>query len=287
MNMLIIGNEIHEKNKEGLEKMLNELKIEHKFGNISEIDKYDIIYHPSQAIDTSKYPNKKFIFGPHFSTFPTDKLHGIKNVHNNSVYIQPSIWSKEVWEPHIKKINLPVKVFSFPVNMEKFKPDKKLEERDRIFIYFKRRNPNELMNLINFCKYKNILPIVIDYVRKYEEEDYLDCLKNAKFGIILDAHESQGFAIEEALSCNVPLLVWNTKTMDQEYNSKYEAISCTSVPYWDERCGEIFYDVNELEETFNKFVSKLDKYEPRKYIEENLGVEKCAKKLETLIKDIK
>jgi glycosyltransferase involved in cell wall biosynthesis len=281
--ILIIGDEMHKKNIEGLNKMLSKLNMEYKYGEISEIEDYKIIFHSSQAIDTSKYPNKRFIFGPHFSTFPNDKLNRIKNVHNNSVYIQPSIWTKELWEPILKQIHLPVKVFSFPVNMEKFKPDKKLEERDRIFIYFKRRNPNELMNLVNFCKYKNILPIVIDYVRKYEEEDYLDCLKNAKFGIILDAHESQGFAIEEALSCNVPLLVWNTKTMDQEYNSKYEAISCTSVPYWDERCGEIFYDVNELEETFNKFVSKLDKYEPRKYIEENLSLEKCTERLKELI----
>ena len=285
--MLIIGDEMHEKNKEGLKKMLDKLNIEHKFGDISEIDEYNIVYHPSQAIDTSKYPNKRFIFGPHFSTFPTEKLNGIINMHKNSVYIQPSIWCKEVWEPILKQIHLPVKVFSFPVNMEKFKPDKKIEERDRIFIYFKRRDPHELMNLIQFCKYKNILPILIDYVRKYKEEDYLDCLKNAKFGIILDAHESQGFAIEEALSCDVPLLVWNAKTMNQEYGSAYGTISCTSVPYWDERCGEIFYDVNELEITFNKFVSKLQVYEPRKYIEENLSVEKCAKKLETLIKDIK
>lgn len=283
--LLIIGNEIHEKNKEGLHKMLTELKMEYKFGEMSEIEKYNIIFHPSQAIDTSKYPNKKFIFGPHFSTFPTDKLNIIKNVHNNSVYIQPSMWTKELWEPYVKKINLPIEVFSFPVNTERFKPDKGIEKRDRVFIYFKRRNPNELMELINFCKYKNILPIVIDYVRKYEEEDYLDCLKNAKFGIILDAHESQGFAIEEALSCDVPLLVWNAKTMNQEYGSKYGAISCTSVPYWDERCGEIFYDVNELEETFNKFVLKLDKYEPRKYIEENVSVEKCTERLKELLNE--
>ena len=171
--------------------------------------------------------------------------------------------------------------------MEKFKPDKRIEERDRIFIYFKRRNPNELSELTNFCKKKNIIPIVFDYVRKYEEEDYLDCLKNAKFGIVLDAHESQGFAIEEALSCNVPLLVWNVKTMNQEYLSGYREISCTSIPYWDERCGEIFYNSSELEEIFNKFASNLHVYEPRKYIEENLSVEKCGKKLEILIKDIK
>ena len=51
-------------------------------------------------------------------------------------------------------------------------------------------------------------------------------MQKAKYGIILDAHESQGFAIEEALSCNVPLLVWNTKFMSQEYGSRYENIPC-------------------------------------------------------------
>jgi len=282
---------MHYKNKEGLIRIFKYLKMDYKFGEISDIDSdidnYDVIYMPSNPIDTSKYPNKKFIFGPHFSTFPMNKMNVIKNVHKNSVYIQPSVWSKDIWEPHLKKINLPMKVFTFPVNIEKFKPEKEIEYRDRIFVYFKRRNPLELNALMMFCKKKNILPILFDYVRKYKEEEYLDCLKNAKFGIILDAHESQGFAIEEALSCNVPLLVWNVKTMNQEYKSKYRDFPCTSVPYWDERCGEIFYEENEMETAYNKFVNNLSLYEPRKYIEENLTVEKCGKELEKLIKDIK
>lgn len=278
---------MHYKNKEGLIKLFEYLNMDYKFGNISDIDKYDVIYMPSNPIDTSKYPNKKFIFGPHFSTFPMNKMNVIKNVYNNSVYIQPSVWSKDIWEPHLKKINLPMKVFSFPVNIEKFKPEKEIENRDRIFVYFKRRNPLELNALMMFCKKKNILPVLFDYVKKYKEEEYLDCLKNAKYGIILDAHESQGFAIEEALSCNVPLLVWNVKTMNQEYKSKYRDFPCTSVPYWDERCGEIFYEENEMETAFNKFVNNLSSYEPRKFIEENLSVERCGKELEKLIKDIK
>lgn len=278
---------MHYKNKEGLIKIFEYLKMDYKFGNISDIEKYDVIYMPSNPIDTSKYPNKKFIFGPHFSTFPMDKMNVIKNVYNNSVYIQPSVWSKDIWEPQLKKINLPTKVFSFPVNIEKFKPDKEIENRDRIFVYFKRRNPLELNALMMFCKKKNILPVLFDYVKKYKEEEYLDCLRNAKFGIILGAHESQGFAIEEALSCNVPLLVWNVKTMNEEYMSKYRDFPCTSVPYWDERCGEIFYEENEMEIAFNKLVNNLSSYEPRKYIEENLSVEKCGKELEKLIKDIK
>ena len=64
-------------------------------------------------------------------------------------------------------------------------------------------------------KNKNIKFEVFDYLNKYPEKKYLKYLQKAKYGIILDAHESQGFAIEEALSCNVPLLVWNVKHMSQ------------------------------------------------------------------------
>ena len=83
----------------------------------------------------------------------------------------------------------------------------------------------------NNIKYK-----IFDYVKKYNEEDYLHYLQDSRYGIILDAHESQGFAIEEALSCNVPLLVWNTEYMSQEYGSHYSDIPCTSIPYWYNRC---------------------------------------------------
>jgi|UniRef100_A0A6C0INP7 hypothetical protein len=286
MLVLNVG-DLHKKNKWGLEKMANYLNIEVCYGTREEIEEHEVIYSPGIEIDTSKYPTKRFLFGPHFSTFPTEKVMKINNIHNNSVYIQPSKWAKEVWEPHMRSINIPTRVFSFPVDIDMFKPDKQVEDRNRIFIYFKRRNPEELTALLQLCKKKNIVPVLIDYMQKYKEEDYIDCLQNAKFGIILDAHESQGFAIEEALSCDVPLLVWNVKTMNQEYKSRYREFGCTSVPYWDERCGEVFYEEIELEETFNKFVRKLPEYEPRKYIVENLAVEIRGKELEKLLKDIK
>ena len=111
----------------------------------------------------------------------------------------------------------------------------------------------------------------------------MTCLQNAKYAIWVDAHESQGFAIQEALSCNVPLLVWNTKTMNQEYGSKYSNIHCTTIPYWDQRCGEFFYNINELDETFNLFISKLEIYKPREYILEELSVEKCSERFLELI----
>lgn len=285
MKILIIQS-YHFKNQEGLEKMLDYLKYEYSSGDEKDIENYDIILSPNKPIDTSKYPNKKFIFGPHFSVFPNNRLYEIKNTNNNAVYIQPSEWAAHSWI--IKGANslIPIKIFPFPVNTIKFKPIPK-NKRTKVYIYYKRRQPNELLFIQSFLKNKNIKFEVFDYLNKYPEKKYLKYLQKAKYGIILDAHESQGFAIEEALSCNVPLLVWNVTNMSQEYNSIYDKIPASSIPYWDSRCGEFFYDKNEFETRYNHFVKNLNKYKPREFILENLTMKKRATEFDSLIKTLK
>jgi len=275
MKILIYTTIFHHKNKNGLEKILNSLKLEYKYGNI--IENYDIIYSPCIPIDTSKYPNKKFIFGPHFSIFPDNKLNQINNIYKNSILIIPSEWTLKLWNnPYI-----PVKLFPFPVNIDKFSLTE--TKKEKVFIYFKRRNPNELKYIENFLKNKNIQYTIFNYVKKYKEQDYITTLQQSKYGIWLGAHESQGFALQEALSCNVPLLVWNVKNINQEYGFNYPSIPATTIPYWDNRCGEFFYEQKDFLKTYDKFISNLNSYKPREYILENLSVEKCAENFMKLI----
>ena len=282
-SVLIIGAS-HHKNKEGLEIMINNLKLPYKFGTENDIESYDVIISPSQAINTSKYPNKKFIFGPHFSVFPNNRLHLINNTHNNSIYIQPSDWVNQLWVTMNADKIIPIKTFAFPVNTKKF--TKTHDSRDKVYIYFKRRDPEHLKYIKDFLDSKHIEYRIFDYVKRYDENDYLQYLQNSKYGIIVDAHESQGFSTEEALSCDVPLLVWNTKYMSQEYGSTYGNIPCTGIPYWDERCGEFFYEKEEFEKTFDVFIKKLDTYKPRQYVLENLNVERCGTHFISLIENI-
>ena len=281
MKILIIDS-FHHKNMTGLKLLLNNINYEYKFGNINEINDFDIVYSPNNPIDASNYPSKKFIFGPHFSIFPDNKLLCINNIHKNSVYIQPSVWVCQLWKNYGTENIVPIKDFPFPVEIDKFSPIQH-SQKNEVFIYFKRRKPEELEYVKQFLKYKNITYKIFDYVQKYNEEDYLKCLQNAKYGIIIDAHESQGFAIEEALSCNVPLLVWNTSFMSQEYGSNYPNIPCTSIAYWDERCGIYFYKVEEFETSYNEFINKLDTYNPRAYIMENLSPQKCGQRFIELV----
>ena len=285
MNCLIIGG-FHHKNKIGLELILKYLNYNYKFGNINDINNFDIIYMPGYPINTANYPKKKFIFGPHFSVFPTRKLLNINNIYNNSIYIQPSEWAADAWINKGAAEFLPIIPFPFPPHTDKFKPIEN-GKKDKVFIYFKRRKPEELEFLKAELDKRDVQYVIFDYVKRYNEENYLHYLQQAKYGIILGAHESQGFAIEEALSCNVPMLVWCAQTMNQEYGSRYEPIACTSVPYWDERCGEIFYKREEFESKFDEFISKLGTYKPREYILENLSIKECAENLKRLIQEIK
>jgi hypothetical protein len=281
MKILILGS-FHHKNMIGLKLLLNNINYEGKFGNSNDINNFDIIYSPNNPIDTSKYPLKKFIFGPHFSIFPDNSLLSINNINKNSIYIQPSKWVCQLWINFNVENIIPVKVFPFPVEVEKFSPIQN-SQKNEVFIYFKRRKPEELEYVKQFLNNKNITYKIFDYVKKYNEEDYLKCLQNAKYGIIIDAHESQGFAIEEALSCNVPLLVWNTSFMSQDYGSNYPNIPCSSIAYWDDNCGEYFYNKEDFETTYNNFLNKLESYGPRTYIIENLSPQKCGERFIELI----
>ena len=285
MNLLIVDS-FHHKNQQGLGMIVNALNLKYRYGNINDIGNpdYDIIYSPNNPVDTSRYPSKRFIFGPHFSVFPDSKLTRINNVHKNSVYIQPSDWVRDLWSP--ANAVLPVKTFPFPVDTERFAPLKERErenEKREVFIYFKRRNPQELQYLKDFLTARNIAFKVFDYVNRYSEQDYIEILQRAKYGIVLDAHESQGFAIEEALACDVPLLVWNVRLLSQEHGSRYPDAPATSIAYWDARCGEHFYEQDELESVYNKFISNLATYKPREYILENLSVARCAERFTELV----
>jgi hypothetical protein len=280
---------MHAKNNHAIlnYKNINFCMINYNDVNLDSLDltHFDCVYSPSQTLDVRKYPQTKFIFGPHFSVFPEKhKMDAIEGV--NSVYVQPSEWASNVWKYDPICKNIKIETLPFGVDVDKFNEIKPIKNRNEVILYYKARHPDDLNIILNFLKSNNIEPKIFNYRARYDENDYIDSLHNSKFCIWVDAHESQGFALEEALSCNVPLLVWNVKSMNQEHDSSYSDITATTIPYWDDRCGEYFTDVQQLEITFNKFITNLPNYKPREYILENLTFEVCENKLIDLVNKI-
>ena len=275
--ILFIDRGIHHKNMKGLNMCKN---LHFDFVDIIEqctnLSDYDFVYLPNRVLDVSKYPNTKFIFGPHLSVLPNEsQLNIIKG--NNSVYIQPSSWAVELWKLFPCCSDLHMKPVPFAVDNYSFKPVKPIEERNEVFIYYKCRKQHELNVLIEFLKERGYSPRIFNYNASYPENEFINQLKNSKFGVWLGRHESQGFALEESLSCNVPLLVWDVRSMNQEEGNNYPDYKGTCIPYWDSTCGEYFYDESELKATFDLFISKMNTYTPREYILNHLSPEVCEK----------
>lgn len=279
MKALFIKSNIHHKN---LHFILNCKKIYfhiinsiHELNNI-DLNIYDIVISPCEPIDVLKYPNIKFIFGPQFSVFPEKTLIKIKG--SNSVYNLLSEWVICIWEKSLICNNLKLVALPFGVDTQRFNKIKDIKERDKIIVYFKHRNPKDLIFICQFLKFNNLEYKIFSYDERYNEDEYIYYLHNSKFGIWIDAHESQGFALQECLSCDVPLLVWNITSMKQEYGSNYPDLKATTIPYWDISCGRVFYNINEFEENYNIFIKNIENYRPRDFILNNLSIEVCENK---------
>ena len=283
MKILYLKHGMHHKNHHAITHYKNiHLYIINKPEDLDSIDltQFDCVYSPGIPINASKYPATKFIFGPHFSVFPVEhQMNVIKSP--NAIYIQPSEWAAQVWKDNVLCENIRIEPLPFGVDTARF--NKGSQNKTEVIIYYKHRNPLELNFIANELKKMSINFSIFSYDHRYDENIYIDYLKRAKYCIWIDGHESQGFALQEALSCNVPLLVWNVTSMNQEYGQNYDDIPATTIPHWDERCGEVFYKSEEFVKTFETFLSKLDTYKPREFILETLTEDICENKLIEII----
>jgi len=141
-------------------------------------------------------------------------------------------------------------------------------------IYFKKRQPEELQFIKDFLDKKRINYKLIEY-GKYSNNKLTDYINSSKFGILLSGTESQGFAVQEMLSKNLPLYVWDKKI---NHYGGYN-LSGTSVSMWNKNCGEIVNDKKEFEENFDFFFNNLKNYSPSIFVENNLTYEKFEQNL--------
>jgi hypothetical protein len=282
----------HRKNLQAIQRMCNVMSIEYEVSDNYDrlkINNYDILLSCVSFINIDDIPeNIKIILGPHFFVFPSDKIMGKQNNETSKrcVYNILSNWNHNVFLEFSQDIIYPLKELPFSVDTEKFRPYGNKKELDCL-LYIKRRS-NELINYtINLLNEKGLTYKVFRY-GSYNEEEYLNTLQQSKFMLTLDAHESQGFALEEAMSAGIPLLVVDATSMYDEtndgINSIYEYLRpkklyATSVPYWSDECGIKILDFTKLGDAVDRMLKEYQTFTPRDYILRTLSDEVCMKRI--------
>ena len=106
------------------------------------------------------------------------------------------------------------------------------------------------------------------------------CAKSSEFGIVLGTTESQGFAIQSLLACNLPLIVIDKKI---NHYGEYK-LTGTTVPYWSNKCGVTVNTIDECKIELLNFIAELKNYSPSEMVIENLTYEVFIKNLITEFK---
>jgi len=289
MRILLIDSWIHEKNKIALQLMCKSIGTELVISNKLEtlFEPWDIVFSPSWFIENEYLVSaKQIVYGPHCFSFPVPPWQNY-SFSSNSKYLFPSQWVKEFIN-EMGGINLPVIVNPFAVDIEKFKPSVSNKYYTCI-LYTKHRKLEDVEYVESVLQSKGITYRKFDYLTKYKEEDYIKALNECHFGIWVSSTESQGFALQECLSMDVPILVWNATSLFDEINSfgeqtyrdklgKYK-LKGTTTPYWDERCGISFTEKDDFENNLNLMISSYTQFHPRDYVLENLSPKVCMEKL--------
>lgn len=152
------------------------------------------------------------------------------------------------------------------------------EDNEKFLIYYKRRPLHLLEKTKLFLDNKKIKYEILSY-GNYNQDEFYSKIKSCSKAIIIDGPETQGIAIQEIMSSNIPLLVWdNLEYFEDGVPEQFKKNpSPTSVHYFSEECGEKFYSYEELDKTFDKFMST--QYNPKKYVMKELSYKSTVKKL--------
>lgn len=282
---------IHIKNYQAIQRMCKSCNIDFETSNnLSRIirDDYDILLSCFDFIDPDIIPKKvKIIFGPQFFVIPNGPITGqlIDKYSERCVYNGLSNWVKD-YLLEFGNFIVPIECFPFSVDTDKFVPGNREYKYD-FLVYIKRRSNDVINYTIQLLKIKNLRYKIYKY-GCYTEDEYIKDLHKSKSMIVLDAHESQGFALEEAMSCNVPLLVVDSTSMYDETQDgikstyrflKPKKLYSTSVPYWSDECGIKITDKTELFDNIDLMLNTYEQFKPRDYVERTLSDKKCMERI--------
>ena len=264
----VVNNLIKSLDQENIDYAINEEKYEHNF-----LVQYDATAHEKH----SRIEQDTTIIGPQVWLFDGYGQFLIENQNYYKKIIAPSQWVKDKF---INKFNLPEnKVAVWPVGIEEF--NNKREINYDCLIYFKRRDQSELDAVKKFLVDNGFSYRMVEY-GTYGEDGFKQLVNSAKFCFLINGTESQGIAVQEIMSMGVPIIAWDIK----EWLDQGEAyrVPATSVPFWDERCGEKFFTVDKMRETFDNFYARINNYNPKDYVHDNLSFKSSVNTLLDILK---
>lgn len=114
--------------------------------------------------------------------------------------------------------------------------------------------------------------------KHHDHATYRDLLARSRSMVFVCEHETQGIAYQEAMAMNVPVLAWDFGIWADPLWKLFSTtpIPASSVPFFSAACGERFRLLADFDEALDRFLARLDGYEPRAFVAESLSMARSA-----------
>jgi len=188
--------------------------------------------------------------------------------------ITPSEWIKNAQIEDQPGLAGRIKIWPSGVDPVFWSPDENTgkEKGNYVLLYCKQQPQEFCLAVESILRINGWNPIRIVY-GSYKAKEYKSALKKCKFAIFLSTCETQGIALAEAWSMDVPTLVWNPAVFFDWGRWYRESSSC---PYLNDQLGHEWKELTDLQILLKTIESKLPNFQPRNWVLKNMTDEVSA-----------
>ncbi|MFS2014817.1 glycosyltransferase [Azospirillum sp. CT11-132] len=215
---------------------------------------------------------RRLVAGPNIAVLPTE-YDGILCHHGVDTCVVPSQWVADYHLEMSPSLRGRISLWMCGVDHNHWAPSSD-NAKGFVTIYQKSVADESVSQIVRILLDAKYIPVIVNY-GSYTADQFKAALEISDFAIFLSRSESQGLALTEAWSMNVPTLVWDIGSW--EYLG--HTAPSTSCPYLTDLTGIRWRGLNVLTELVNDFKDYSHKFRPRSWVLEHATDEICARSM--------
>lgn len=257
---------------------INPVRLEEVYPTVVVIDGLDKLRY---GINLKKLGHIKLLLaGPNVMIRSCDNNHILASPELDH-YLVPSEWTKIAYIEDEPCLLNKISIWPTGVDTQYWKP-LDVEKEKKVVVYWKTEPESFCQTVEELITAKGFQVERITY-GAYTQEQFRHALNESLFAVFLSRSESQGIALAEAWSMNVPTFVWNP---GEFYYAGKQYNPVSSCPFLTHAQGADWQKISELEKLIDSFDQFKLSFSPREWVINYMSDYASVKCLLEIIKNI-
>jgi glycosyltransferase involved in cell wall biosynthesis len=220
------------------------------------------------------------VAGPVNALFPS-QCDGLLRMPEIDRLIVPSEWVLTLYRADAPELLPKIRLCPCGVDTEYWMPSPG-RNTDRVVVYWKSGSEAFCEQVEHVVAGLGWQPVRVRY-GQYEADSYRQLLDRSAIGVFLSSFETQGLALAEAWSMDVPTVVWDPRGPAEWDGRSFQAGS--SCPFLTATTGRTWRTIDELAPVLRDALQKRSEFRPREWVSLHMTDAICSAALYGIILD--